>query len=230
MQKIRDYDSMPLGLLRSSMWGHFTNFDSSTKLEQVDAGRTNPRGPLLPTSSIMRAVIQRVSSASVTVDSEVVSSISRGLMCLIGIGDDDTSKDSEYIANKILSLKIFDDPKAGSMWRQSVKDIEGEILCVSQFTLMAKTIKGAKPDFHKAMNGELSRPMYADFLDMLGKGYDPARIKDGQFGAMMSISLTNEGPVTLTIDSRKFEYTPVVETNSKKKPANADNVASQENK
>ncbi|ELU45819.1 d-Tyr-tRNA(Tyr) deacylase domain-containing protein [Rhizoctonia solani AG-1 IA] len=105
----------------------------------------------------MRAVIQRVSSASVTVDSNVVSSISNGLMCLIGIGDesiqpehpDDTAKDSEYIVNKILNLKVFDDPETGAMWKKSVKDIEGEILCVSQFTLMAKTIKGAKPDFHK---------------------------------------------------------------------------------
>ncbi|CAE6439384.1 unnamed protein product [Rhizoctonia solani] len=98
----------------------------------------------------MRAVIQRVSSAAVTVDSNVVSSISQGLMCLIGIGDDDTEKDSDYIVNKILSLKVFDDPATGAMWKKSVKDVEGEILCVSQFTLMAKTIKGAKPDFHKA--------------------------------------------------------------------------------
>ncbi|QRV72782.1 D-tyrosyl-tRNA(Tyr) deacylase [Ceratobasidium sp. AG-Ba] len=192
----------------------------------------------------MRAVIQRVSSASVTVDSQTVSSISRGLMCLIGIGDDDTAKDSEYIANKILSLKIFDDASTGAMWKQSVKDIQGEMLCVSQFTLMAKTVKGAKPDFHKAclsnvwlfqyssrirqcrskQNGELSRPMYANFLELLAKGYDPARIKDGQFGAMMSVSLTNEGPVTITIDSRKFEYTPVAETNSKKKNADQPSV------
>ncbi|CAE6408814.1 unnamed protein product [Rhizoctonia solani] len=183
----------------------------------------------------MRAVIQRVSSASVTVDSNVVSSISNGLMCLIGIGDDDTAKDSEYIVNKILSLKVFDDPATGTMWKKSVKDIEGEILCVSQFTLMAKTIKGAKPDFHKAMGGELSRPLYASLLESMRRVYVPSRIKgrytlrpilppltqlniDGQFGAMMSVSLTNEGPVTLTIDSRKFEYTPVAEASNKKKP------------
>ncbi|CAE6455392.1 unnamed protein product [Rhizoctonia solani] len=167
----------------------------------------------------MRAVIQRVSSASVTVDSNVVSSISQGLMCLIGIGDDDTEKDSEYIVNKILSLKVFDDPTTGAMWKKSVKDIEGEILCVSQFTLMAKTIKGAKPDFHKAMTGDLSRPLYASLLESMGRAYVPSRIKDGQFGAMMSVSLTNQGPVTLTIDSRKFEYTPVAETSAKKKSA-----------
>ncbi|KAF8607836.1 D-tyrosyl-tRNA deacylase [Ceratobasidium sp. AG-I] len=174
----------------------------------------------------MRAVIQRVSSASVTVNSEVVSSISAGLMCLIGIGDDDTSKDSEYIANKILSLKVFDDPSTGAMWKRSVKDIEGEILCVSQFTLMAKTIKGAKPDFHKAMAGEVSRPMYAEFLDILGRAYSHTRVRDGQFGAMMSVSLTNEGPVTLTIDSRKFEYTPVVEAAPKNRAPQAKNNSS----
>lgn len=107
------------------------------------------------------------------------------------------------------------------MWKKSVKDIEGEILCVSQFTLMAKTIKGAKPDFHKAMNGELSRPLYAALLESMGRAYFPSRIKDGQFGAMMSVSLTNEGPVTITIDSRKFEYTPIPETGKTKKPAEA---------
>ncbi|CAE6530816.1 unnamed protein product [Rhizoctonia solani] len=104
------------------------------------------------------------------------------------------------------------------MWKKSVKDVQGEILCVSQFTLMAKTIKGAKPDFHKAMTGELSRPLYASLLESMGRAYIPLRIKDGQFGAMMSVSLTNQGPVTLTIDSRKFEYTPVAETSGKKKP------------
>ncbi|CAE7081240.1 unnamed protein product [Rhizoctonia solani] len=179
----------------------------------------------------MRAVIQRVSSASVTVDSNVISSISQGLMCLVGIGDDDTEKDSDYIVNKILNLKVFDDPASGAMWKKSVKDIQGEILCVSQFTLMAKTIKGAKPDFHKASHGnlepsrrrlahqtqtgELSRPFYASLLESMGRAYDPSRIKDGEFGAMMSVSLMNEGPVTLTIDSRKFEYT---EPSVKKKP------------
>ncbi|QRV87651.1 D-tyrosyl-tRNA(Tyr) deacylase [Ceratobasidium sp. AG-Ba] len=167
----------------------------------------------------MRAVIQRVSSASVTVDSQTVSSISRGLMCLIGIGDDDTAKDSEYIANKILSLKIFDDASTGAMWKQSVKDIQGEILCVSQFTLMAKTVKGAKPDFHKAC---LSNAWLLQYSSTIRQCFDCAR--DGQFGAMMSVSLTNEGPVTITIDSRKFEYTPVAETSSKKKNADQPSV------
>ncbi|KAB5595392.1 D-tyrosyl-tRNA(Tyr) deacylase [Ceratobasidium theobromae] len=161
-------------------------------------------------------------------------------MCLIGIGGgmhpipyistytltesgiDDTAKDSEYIINKILNLKVFADPETGAHWKKSVKDIQGEILCVSQFTLMAKTIKGAKPDFHKAMTGDLSRPFYNSLLESMGRAYVPSRVKDGEFGAMMSVSLTNEGPVTITIDSRKFEYTPVPEA-PKRKPAGTGN-------
>ncbi|GLB34603.1 putative deacylase [Lyophyllum shimeji] len=92
------------------------------------------------------------------------------------------------------------------MWKASVKDIDGEILCVSQFTLMANTTKGNKPDFHRAMSTEPSRELYATFLEELGKAYKAEKIKDGRFGAMMNVSLTNEGPVTFTLDSRKFEY------------------------
>ncbi|KAI0273514.1 D-Tyr tRNAtyr deacylase-like domain-containing protein [Gloeopeniophorella convolvens] len=98
----------------------------------------------------MRAVVQRVLSASVTVDSEVVSQISRGLMVLVGIGADDNASDVEVLAKKILSLRVFSGP-SGDMWKASVKEIQGEVLCVSQFTLMANTSKGNKPDFHRAM-------------------------------------------------------------------------------
>jgi len=91
------------------------------------------------------------------------------------------------------------------MWKSSVKEIDGEILCVSQFTLFGGTSK-AKPDFHRAMGAEASKAMYASLLDRLGALYSPERIKDGRFGAMMSVQLTNEGPVTLTVDSRKFNY------------------------
>ncbi|KAF9449604.1 hypothetical protein P691DRAFT_727723 [Macrolepiota fuliginosa MF-IS2] len=155
----------------------------------------------------MRAVIQRVASASVTVDNEVISKISKGLMVLVGIGTDDTEADISAITNKILNLRVFNDPKdPDKMWKASVKDIEGEILCVSQFTLLANTTKGNKPDFHKAMSTEPGRNMYANFLEKLGQAYKPERVQDGKFGAMMDVSLTNEGPVTFTIDSRKFEY------------------------
>jgi len=152
----------------------------------------------------MRAVIQRVASASVTVNNEVISQISRGLMVLVGIGADDNASDIELLSKKILSLRVFSD-NSDAMWKASVTDVDGEILCVSQFTLMANTPKN-KPDFHKAMATEPSRELYATFLEKLRHTYNPDKIKDGVFGAMMDVSLTNEGPVTFTLDSRKFEY------------------------
>ncbi|KLO07340.1 hypothetical protein SCHPADRAFT_945377 [Schizopora paradoxa] len=124
-------------------------------------------------------------------------------MVLVGIASDDTDTDLQYIANKILSLRVFDDPPGNSMWKRSVKDIQGDILCVSQFTLLAKTTKGNKPDFHLAMGAENSKQMYSSLLSRLGELYDPDKIKDGKFGAMMNVSLTNEGPVTIIVDSRK---------------------------
>jgi len=123
----------------------------------------------------------------------------------VGIGADDNASDIENIAKKILSLRAFSDP-SGDMWKANVKDIQGEILCVSQFTLMANTSKGKKPDFHRAMSADESRAMYASFLQLMGAQYSPEKIKDGKFGAMMNVSLVNEGPVTFTLDSRKFEY------------------------
>ncbi|KAI0797448.1 D-Tyr tRNAtyr deacylase-like domain-containing protein [Abortiporus biennis] len=169
----------------------------------------------------MRAVVQRVTSASVAVDSEVVSSIGRGLMVLVGVGTDDNASDVETLSNKILNLRVFSDD-SGSMWKRSVKDIQGDILCVSQFTLLANTTKGNKPDFHRAMASEASRHLYSSFLDRIGSLYDSAKIKDGRFGAMMNVSLTNEGPVTFTLDSRKFEYVDQpVSAPSVAKPAKA---------
>ncbi|KAF8891370.1 D-tyrosyl-tRNA deacylase [Infundibulicybe gibba] len=155
----------------------------------------------------MRAIVQRVKSASVSVDNQVISQISRGLMILVGIGSDDNESDIVTLSNKILALRMFSDPaNPGAMWKSNVTDVGGEILCVSQFTLLANTTKGSKPDFHRAMGAEASRKLYSTFLDKLGQSYAPERIKDGKFGAMMDISLINEGPVTFTLDSRKFEY------------------------
>ncbi|KAG8863076.1 heme binding [Tulasnella sp. 330] len=144
------------------------------------------------------------------VDNDIVGKISKGLLVLIGIGVvcgelDDTPADMEAIAKKILAVRVFDDEN-GTMWKHGVKDIGGEVLCVSQFTLMAKTTKGSKPDFHGAMGSESSRSMYSNLLSRLGELYDPSKIQDGRFGAMMSVSIMNEGPVTIPIDSRKFEY------------------------
>ncbi|KIJ69207.1 hypothetical protein HYDPIDRAFT_24060 [Hydnomerulius pinastri MD-312] len=153
----------------------------------------------------MRAVVQ--------LDGKVISSISRGLMVLVGIGSDDTPADVDMLSNKILSLRVFSDA-SGAMWKTSVKDIAGEVLCVSQFTLMASTTKGNKPDFHRAMSTEPSRQLYSNFLDKMRQLYVADRIQDGQFGAMMDVSLTNEGPVTFTLDTRKFEYVTPVNGNS----------------
>ncbi|KAI0780538.1 D-Tyr tRNAtyr deacylase-like domain-containing protein [Trametes elegans] len=168
----------------------------------------------------MRAIVQRVSSASVTeVDSEMISSIGRGLMVLVGIGRDDTTSDLETLTKQILTLKVFSDETSGASWKKSVKDIDGEVLCVSQFTLFATTPKG-KPDFHRAMASGPSRDLYGSFLKRMGELYKPEKIKDGRFGAMMDVRLTNEGPVTFTLDSRKFEYVdPPPASASKKTPA-----------
>ncbi|KAJ3745017.1 D-Tyr tRNAtyr deacylase-like domain-containing protein [Lentinula detonsa] len=169
----------------------------------------------------MRAIIQRVTAASVTVDNAVISQISRGLMVLVGIGTDDTTSDASVLINKILNLRVFNDlVEPEKMWKASVKDIDGEILCVSQFTLLANTTKGNKPDFHRAMSAESSQVMYAAFLDQLRQAYQTEKIKDGRFGAMMNVSLTNEGPVTFTLDSRKFDYIEPsgTEAGTKRKP------------
>ncbi|KAG0701750.1 D-tyrosyl-tRNA deacylase [Suillus ampliporus] len=172
----------------------------------------------------MRAVVQRVASASVSVDGKVISSISQGLMVLVGIGNDDTLADVETLTNKILNIRVFD--ANDTMWKSSVKDIAGEVLCVSQFTLMANTTKGNQPDFHRAMSTNASRELYATFLEKMRQLYVPGRIQDGQFGAMMNVSLTNEGPVTLTLDTRKFEYVSVSGgTSSKKSSGNGNKEA-----
>ncbi|KAF9642897.1 D-tyrosyl-tRNA deacylase [Thelephora ganbajun] len=147
----------------------------------------------------MGAVLQRVASASVTVDGAVISEISRGLMVLVGIGTDDTIANIEVLTNKILQIHVFDDPATGSMWKQSAKDINGDVLCVSQFMLFANTHKGNKPDFHRTTATHLyqkSKEIYALFLERMGKIYKPEKIKGqpahGKFGAMMNVSLTNE--------------------------------------
>ncbi|KAJ6622874.1 D-Tyr tRNAtyr deacylase-like domain-containing protein [Mycena sp. CBHHK59/15] len=155
----------------------------------------------------MRAVVQRVTSASVTVDGQVISQISRGLMVLIGISKNDNASDVSTLTNKLLSLRVFPDPiGSDKMWKSSVRDVDGEILCVSQFTLMAETKKGNKPDFHNAMSTEQSRELYQTLLDTLRRSYKPEKVQDGKFGAMMNVSLTNEGPVTFTLDTHRFEY------------------------
>jgi D-tyrosyl-tRNA(Tyr) deacylase len=127
----------------------------------------------------MRAIIQRVLHASVTVNQEVISSIQRGYCILIGIENEDTTTDMEYIAKKLLSLRLFDHDN--KPWKLNIVDFGGELLCVSQFTLHALTTKGAKPDFHKAMKADKSKEMYNALLDLLKQQYEPHRIKGNGF-------------------------------------------------
>ncbi|ESO98897.1 hypothetical protein LOTGIDRAFT_57629, partial [Lottia gigantea] len=147
----------------------------------------------------MKAIIQRVTKASVSVDNEIISSIGKGVCVLIGISEQDTKKDSEYLVRKILNLRIFDDEN-GKRWNKNVMDKEFEILSVSQFTLMS-ILKGNKPDFHKAMAPERSEEFYNDFLSQMKAVYDPSKIKDGIFGASMQVNIVNDGPVTITLSS-----------------------------
>ncbi|XP_029031940.2 D-aminoacyl-tRNA deacylase 1-like isoform X4 [Osmia lignaria lignaria] len=147
----------------------------------------------------MKAVIQRVTKASVSVDGEVISNIGNGLCVLIGIKRDDTMEDMKYIVKKVLNTKIFDGDNE-KKWCASIVDKQYEILCISQFTLY-HTLKGNRLDFHKAMSAQESEPFYNKFLAELGKSYKPELIKDGKFGAMMEVNIQNSGPVTLEIES-----------------------------
>jgi D-tyrosyl-tRNA(Tyr) deacylase len=150
----------------------------------------------------MKVVIQRVKNASVTVDNQVISEIGRGLCVLIGISSKDTIKDIEYITRKILNTKFF--TENDKRWAKSVKEMNLEILCISQFTLYYK-FKGNKLDFHHAMAGEMAKEFYEKTLKSLSDNYDPNKIKDGKFAAMMDVNLTNDGPVTIEIESNKNE-------------------------
>lgn len=147
----------------------------------------------------MRVVIQRVTRASVSVDGALVSSIQRGVLCLVGITHEDTDVDIEYCAGKILKLRLH--PDGDKEWARSVVDIEGEVLSVSQFTLHAQVQKN-KPSFHAAAGTEPARAIYQRFLDRLRAQYQADRIKDGRFAAMMQVELVNDGPVTIIVDSK----------------------------
>ena len=150
----------------------------------------------------MRVVIQRVSQASVTIGGELRSSIGRGLMILLGVGHEDGEEDVEWLVKKIAGLRIFNDD-AGVM-NLSIKDVGGDALVVSQFTLMAATKKGNRPSYVLAAGHELAVPLYENFCaalsDALGR-----RVGTGEFGADMKVALVNDGPVTICIDSRSRE-------------------------
>jgi D-tyrosyl-tRNA(Tyr) deacylase len=150
----------------------------------------------------MRTVIQRVSSASVTINEEVKSKIDNGLLILLGIEETDSIEDVEWLSGKITRLRIFDDENG--VMNLSLKDVTGEVIVVSQFTLHAKTKKGNRPSFIKAAKPETAIPLYEQFVVQLEKDLDK-KIQTGEFGAMMQVELINDGPVTIIIDSKNRE-------------------------
>ena len=142
----------------------------------------------------MKAILQRVLSSSVTVNDQVVSAIGKGVLVLAAVGPNDSRKDAESMASKVLKMKLWPDEN-GANWKYSVQDIQGEVLCVSQFTLLASTKKGNKPDFHAAAKPEVAKELYDYFLSRVRDQYPPEKVKDGIFQAMMQVSLVNDGPV-----------------------------------
>ncbi|HKL31887.1 MAG TPA: D-aminoacyl-tRNA deacylase [Tangfeifania sp.] len=151
----------------------------------------------------MRVVLQKVSKASVTVEDEVVSSIGNGLLILLGIEDADTEEDIEWLVKKITQLRIFNDENG--VMNLSLKDVAGDVIVVSQFTLHANTKKGNRPSYIRASKPDFAVPMYEKFIrkteTVLGK-----KVGTGKFGAMMDVELVNDGPVTIIIDSKQKDF------------------------
>ena len=150
----------------------------------------------------MRVLIQRVKEASVKVDEKITGEIKHGFLLLVGFENADTDEDLTWTANKISALRIFDDENG--VMNKSILEVDGEILCVSQFTLFAMTKKGNRPSYFKAAKGEISEPLYNQFCDKL-KSLINKEIQKGIFGADMKVSLINDGPVTIWIDSKNKE-------------------------
>ena len=150
----------------------------------------------------MKAVIQRVSSASVTIDQKVKGEIGRGYMILLGIGTEDSMEDVQWLCKKIVQLRVFNDDE-GKM-NLNIEEVNGQVLVISQFTLHAKTKKGNRPSYIKAARPEQAIPLYEAFIKemelQLGK-----EVPSGEFGAMMDVSLVNNGPVTIIIDTKNKE-------------------------
>lgn len=149
----------------------------------------------------MRAVVQRVSRASVSVDGRKVGSIGRGMLVFLGVGEGDDRKDLEYMVNKLVGLRIF--PDEGGSMNRSLLDVDGEMLVVSQFTLYGDCRKGRRPSFVKAMAPQEAEKMCEIFVED-SRLAGVSRVETGEFGAMMDVELLNDGPVTLLVDSKKL--------------------------
>jgi len=155
----------------------------------------------------MRAVIQRVLQAGVMIDNKIRSEIKNGLLVFVGIEDEDTVEDIEWLSNKIVNLRIFDDENNTDSYRQpniSVKDIDGNILAVSQFTLHASTKKGNRPSYSKASKAETAIPLYEKLIVRLASDLGKI-IHTGEFGVDMKVQLINDGPITILIDTKVRE-------------------------
>ena len=150
----------------------------------------------------MRVVIQKVTEASVSIENQTVASIDKGLLVLVGIEDGDTNEDIAWLSSKIVNLRVFDDDNG--VMNLSVKEVGGELLIVSQFTLHASTKKGNRPSYIKAARPEVAIPIYEAFIKQVETLLDK-RVPTGQFGAMMQVSLCNDGPVTILIDTKNKE-------------------------
>ena len=150
----------------------------------------------------MKVVIQRVTSASVTIDSKIVADIQKGLLVLVGIEDADSQEDIDWLTVKIVNLRIFGDEN--DVMNLSVKDVDGDIIVVSQFTLQASTKKGNRPSYSKASKPEIAIPMYVRFVQTLEQELGK-KVQTGIFGADMKVALLNDGPVTIIMDSKNKE-------------------------
>jgi len=150
----------------------------------------------------MKAVIQRVTKASVTVDGKIISSINSGILLLLGITNDDTMSDIDWLSKKIIHLRIFDDEN--NIMNKSVLDIDGDLIVISQFTLLANTKKGNRPSYIKAAKREVAIPLYEQFIPKIEKELGK-KVGTGIFGADMKIELLNDGPVTIILDSKRKE-------------------------
>ena len=150
----------------------------------------------------MKAVIQRVSQSSVTINNEIVAQIQQGLLVLVGIEDADNQEDINWLTSKIANLRIFEDES--EIMNLSLKDIDGEMIVVSQFTLHALTKKGNRPSYIKASKPEIAIPLYESFVQQMEKELGK-KVQTGQFGADMKVSLVNDGPVTIIIDTKNKE-------------------------
>ncbi|MCR2042532.1 D-aminoacyl-tRNA deacylase [Anaerosalibacter massiliensis] len=147
----------------------------------------------------MRAVVQRVNYSSVTVDNKKIGEIDKGLLVFLGVGKEDTEEDLNYLVNKILGLRIFEDEN--EKMNLSLLDIKGELLVVSQFTLYGDARKGKRPSFTSSASPDMAEKLYRNFIEK-SKKYD-IKVKEGIFGADMKVSIENDGPVTILLDSKK---------------------------